>query len=1031
MDHLCELPNDAARRKALNTLPPTLHETYERILQRVNRCSKEVQLLVQRSLRWLLCSKEQLTSLALCEAVSIESGDTTLDRSAVPDEEEILRRCSSLVRRSASGKSLELAHFTVKEFLTTGIDPLDKEYNFYRVRSEVEDMKLAQTCLTYLSLDDFGSGNRESLTFSYKRFELFALRQYAVQYWAEHSRKHLANPEVMYLTQQLLHPSKPLVFVSWTQDFLWAQYRYEHGVLDQRRSCSMTDLSTMSPLHFAALLALPESCAWLLQNGCYVDQTSACGRPLQCALLSRCAFEDELENYEWPDDEDFSPSTTVKLIIDNGADVQKSGILGPSYLFMALFRSDKTSCIELLRKGATIDPKSAEYLAESENYCGGLAYDIHKCLGEEDIRPKDRMTLLEATLRHEELLENAYMDELGDILLDCRDARMDCLVPFLTAAEYGQLSVLKQLFHDHKLHVDAIGHSGQRAALHLAALNEHIKIVEFLHEHGADPNLPDRQGRTPLHASVEKSGRYLCLQFFLNQNVSFKVTDDQGITPWHLAALQGNAHALSILKEFAPENETCFRSKDNEGRTPLHYAAQSGSKETLIFLLDHDDKHAIHDESSDGMTALHYCVKACRLDIDSSHCPRLLALEALLSYRANPPSEDLMGKTALVSLVEMWEKFFLRQEDRGTTHFHIPEGYVNLFSKILANTKIVSFLASVCKDPHFLCLALIFGQEQLAKDILKYSPPIDAIAYRLFHMSPLQAACYYGRCSRPLLGELQGRSKADRGASGVVSELLLFACKGLASSWQQVVLNLLDLGSDPNQRSLKGETAIMIAAERGHAAAVKMLIDHGADVSTTDNNGWSVTHHACRSASEEVLSLIKSVTVDWDARITLKINGVFIHNATVLHIAALGPSPALSFLLTNDLMTDINSLTDRKETALWFAAVCGNSRNVSLLLDKSANDTIRNCDSESPLHVAIRVGFLNVVETFIDKGCDLLLQDGSGFTPELIARRYGRIDIANLLKEKTSAEGMDEPICLDFASSQLISTRYDRLPSHG
>ena len=1027
MDHLCELPNDAARRKALNTLPPTLHATYERILQRVNKCSKEIQLLVQRSLRWLLCSKKQLTSLALCEAVSIESGDTTLDRSAVPDEEEILRRCSSLVRRSASGKSLELAHFTVKEFLTTGIDPLDKAYGLYHFRSETEDIEAAQVCLTYLNFEDFGSGNRDSVEFSYKRFELFGFRDYAVSYWTDHARKHLENPEVMPLMQQLLHPSKPLNFVSWTQDLFWAFCGHKHTVLDHRaKKISMTNLTTMSPLHFAALLALPKSCEWLLQSGCHVDQTSACGRPLECALLSHHAFWDGPQMYGWPTDyEELYHRTTVKVIIDNGADVQKSCLRGPSYFNMAVHRYDVTLCIELLRKGATIDSESTHLLGglidrESDNL---LAYEILKDLGEDDIRPEDRASLLEAALRKEPLAKDLSLESLVYGSGDRKAAHIDYLGPFLTAAEYGQLSVLKQIFHDHKLGIDATGHSDQRSALHLAASNDHLKLVEFLHEHGADLNLPDRHGRTPLHASVEKSGRYICLQFFLNENVNFHITDDRGLTVWHLAASKGNAHALSILREVIPENQMCPRSKDNEGKTPLHYAAQSCSKETLIFLLNYNDKDAVHDKSLDGMTALHYGVEACSMNASRGHIQGLDALEVLLEHGADPASEDLMGNTALMSLVEMWENLFLRLKGRHETDLHMSNEFADLFSRILENTKNVSFLASVCKDPHFLCLALIFGREQLAKEILTYSPPVDAIAYRIVQLSPLQAAYHYKRCSRPILEELHGRSKADRGADGVVSGLLLFACEGAASSMMQVVTDLLNMGCDPNDRSAEGMTAIMLAAGGGHVAVVKMLIDHGANVAATDINGWSVTHYACQSGSEELLYSLSNITTDWNTGIAAKFYDQWSYNATALHLAATLSGNALKFLLTNNLVNDINSLTQRKENALYLAALFGISNNVSLLLDKAANDTIQNCCSESPVHIAIRCGHLAVVETFIDKGSDLLLQNASGLTPQLIARKYGHMSIANLLKESSSAGGMDELIYLDVTSSQLTSTR--------
>ncbi|KAI4181822.1 MAG: hypothetical protein LQ348_004959, partial [Seirophora lacunosa] len=135
MDYLCELPNDSSRRKALGDLPPTLKETYERILRRVNASSKDVQLLVSRVLRWIICARKPLKIEALCEAVSIDLGDTEMEDDKISDETEILRWCSSLVRQAANGGYLELAHFTVKEFLK-GIGPEDNgEFALYRIGS--------------------------------------------------------------------------------------------------------------------------------------------------------------------------------------------------------------------------------------------------------------------------------------------------------------------------------------------------------------------------------------------------------------------------------------------------------------------------------------------------------------------------------------------------------------------------------------------------------------------------------------------------------------------------------------------------------------------------------------------------------------------------------------------------------------------------------------------------------------------------------------------------------------------------------
>ena len=1012
------MPNDAARRRALNTLPPTLNATYERILQRINKSNKEVQQLVQRSLRWLVCSKEALSSKALCEAISIETGDTALDRTAISDESEILRWCSSLVRRSASGKSLELGHFTVKEFLTTGTDPLDSEYGVYHFSPEIDDAKLAETCLTYLSFEDFGSGSRESHRFSYKRWKSFGFRQYAVRHWAEHARKNLARPEVMSLAQQLLHPSKPLAFVSWTQDLLWSCHGYWHGIFQNNSQISKYVLAAASPLHFAAMLALPESCEWLLQKGCYVNQASTYGTPLECALLGQDVMGGN--RMAKPSAELMvSHRSTVKLFIESGADVQTSCLSWPSFIFIALNLRDEVVCAELLHKGAVIDCKSALLLAEDDG--ASLAHEILKNIGKADIRPEDRAILLEAGLRSNELIKDSremLVQRSGDPIA----AHTDYMSLFLTAAEYGQLSVLKQIFHDHKLSVDTRGRQDQRSALHLAASNDRIDIVRFLQEHRADCNLADSQGRTPLHASVESSDSYLCLQFLLDQNVDVNSTDRNGLTAWHLAASQGNINALGILKGFAaPKKEfyTCLKAHD--GRTILHCGAQSGSKETLIFLLNHCDEDAVHSKSSDGSTALHYAMKAYISNPDDSNSSGLSALEALLTRGADPMSQDSMGGTALTYLVETWEKYLLNRTDNSRGGGYYVAGIAAMITKIVDSTKNKDCLTSVFKDPHLLFLALVCREEDLAHKVLKYCPSVDEKAYRVSKLSPLEAACYYGGCSRHLLEEVLRRSKVDRSAASTKSGLLLCACEGIPYWMKETVKHLLDLGFNPNDCTMDGRTAMMSAADGGHVAIVELLIHHGADVAATDSHGWSVIHYACESGNETLLYSLKKAISNWNARITIKINAQWSHNATALHSAAALDGYTLEFLLENDLISDINSLTHNKETALWIAAFFGISRNVSLLLDVNADDTIQAWHTESPLHVAIRCGHLEVVNIFINKGCDLLLQDGKGLTPELLARKYGHHDIANVLKEKTSARGKNESIRLDTTFNSLTN----------
>lgn len=1104
MDHLCELPNDAARRKALNALPPTLHATYERILQRVNKSNIDVQQLVQRSLRWLVCSKGQLTSLALCEAISIETGDTQLHQDRISDENEILRWCSSLVRRSALGNCLELAHFTVKEFLMTTMDLRGRDFSVYHFGPEKDDVEMAEKCLTYLLFQHEENDKSFNREFMQENRGTCNFHQYAVFYWSEHARKNLSKPTISFLTQKLLHPSKPYTFIS------WARRRIKHS--QPHRGCENIDFSTTSPLHFACILRLPECCEWLLHKGCRINQPSPFGTPFRCAVLgySVLAVQQPLDwSMEPPAAELEGPrQATMAFLIDSGVDVHSSSNGEPSPIFHALSENDRVSCVKLLCKGALIDSKSAELLSRSDT-CD-LACEIWRGVDSTSLRPKDRAILLNAALRSENFCNDG---PLAPFVQNSQSV----LKPFLAAAEYGQLAIVEQIVQDQEFDINAAGHSDQRSALHLAASNDHIDIVKFLIVRGADSTLPDSRGRTPLHTSVDKPGGCRCLGFLLGPNTNVNIRDIDGLTVWHLAALEGNVHALRILRSFTAGGQSQLHLKAKDGRTILHCAAQSPSKETLVFLMDYCNQSMVHDTTLDGCTALHYAAKTnsldavqylvdqdfgihavmnngsntlhCAVDHDSkatyevvelllqkgvdpckirrdgmtpihlllsTHQPRefvemcrpdasnepdsLLgvlakyatslditygagfsalhqvcqlrendhhfwsshALKTLLQNGADPTLQDNEGKTALMYLVETWKALTAR-------HYRIATAGT-MIEIFLESTTDEQFLSKVYADPQIFSLALESGNEVLAYKLLECPSSVDATAYGISVLSYLEAACKYG-CSRQLLEELVNRSKVDSSAAGLRSGLLVSACRSTHTVDKAIVIDLLHLGFDPNDRTVDGKTAMMLAAQGGHAAVVTSLVDHGADLFATDNNGWSVVHYALQSDSEELLHLLRKIITDWNATITADFGlypGQCSRHATALHIAACHDSCALEFLLKNDLISNVNHVTDLQETALVIALSRNIRKNVDQLLEVNSDTTICPYQADSLLHIAVRNGFMGIVEDFASRGADLLLRDTSGLTPELVARKYGHQDIAKFLKGK-SAGGKNEP----------------------
>ncbi|KAJ3459740.1 hypothetical protein MRS44_015813 [Fusarium solani] len=117
LDYLGQLLTDADRRLALYELPPTLSETYLRLLQRINKRPPRVRKLVQKCLSFIAFSPSMSVE-ALCLAVSVpETIGARMDETNTVSEKEIALCCSSLIRKSAQDECFEFAHFSVKEFL--------------------------------------------------------------------------------------------------------------------------------------------------------------------------------------------------------------------------------------------------------------------------------------------------------------------------------------------------------------------------------------------------------------------------------------------------------------------------------------------------------------------------------------------------------------------------------------------------------------------------------------------------------------------------------------------------------------------------------------------------------------------------------------------------------------------------------------------------------------------------------------------------------------------------------------------------
>lgn len=105
-------------RKALETLPKTLDETYARILRTI---PGEYQANSTRILQLLSYSSRPLEMLEVVDALAVDLESTPAFSVAnrMPKPEELIVFCSSLVTSNKETGKLQLAHFSVRQYLFT------------------------------------------------------------------------------------------------------------------------------------------------------------------------------------------------------------------------------------------------------------------------------------------------------------------------------------------------------------------------------------------------------------------------------------------------------------------------------------------------------------------------------------------------------------------------------------------------------------------------------------------------------------------------------------------------------------------------------------------------------------------------------------------------------------------------------------------------------------------------------------------------------------------------------------------------
>lgn len=215
----------------------------------------------------------------------------------------------------------------------------------------------------------------------------------------------------------------------------------------------------------------------------------------------------------------------------------------------------------------------------------------------------------------------------------------------------------------------------------------------------------------------------------------------------------------------------------------------------------------------------------------------------------------------------------------------------------------------------------------------------------------------------------------------------------------------LDEGADPNAESSPGRPALYLASRRGNTDAVRLLIDHGADVHA-ETLGGGILVSATLEGHREVVEILLDSGTDINATGTANFP-----DSAALHAAAEQGYRDIAELLI-ERGAEINQTNSIGETPLHPAVGWNRPEIVSLLLDNGADIDYQANDGWTALHVAANFNAVEPARILIETGAALNLENEDGETPLDMARPA----VAELLRAAGAQGAADEATLGEIAS---------------
>lgn len=454
-------------------------------------------------------------------------------------------------------------------------------------------------------------------------------------------------------------------------------------------------------------------------------------------------------------------------------------------------------------------------------------------------------------------------------------------------------------------------------------------IVKYLIANGANVNAAGRDGETaPMSAVLKGSDEITGVLVAAGANVNAK--DKAGKTALMYAPQYHNSNPEVVKVLLAAGADV--NAADNEGRTALMQAAGAGSGDIVKLLLD--AKASVNTKDKKGMTALMLAGASYGAAV----------ARVLIRAGASVNERDEKGWTALMHAAPRY------YNDSGVEFVNVLIAAGAEVNTADAEGLTALMLASRWYDEGVIRALLAAGASVNAKD----GKGQTALMYAFQNVGQTDVSLF----------TRAGASVNERDAKRW-TPLMYAAFKYFADVEMKT---LIDAGADVSAVNDEGQTPLMLAAQAGHARAVRMLLENGmaGAVNARDKRGRTALMHVTRRYSYDEPS-----------------------GAVVRALVAAG--------------ADVKATDEEGRTALMSAAEAGSTDGVKALIESGASVNAKDKHGRTALMWSVAnkdVAQHDAVYYLLQADADAAAKDDEGQTALTLGQKNGiESRILGLLQE--------------------------------